>query len=256
MNDLVTSAFSGLSPAALVIMIAGLFLASLARGYSGFGFSAVLVASWSLAGQPVRAVVLALVMEVTASILQAVSVWRDVPWKRVALLLGGAAVGTPVGVQLLTILPEPNLRLGIAGFVLISALALMSGWKLKRKAAASSTTGVGILSGICNGAVAMGGLPVALFLTADGDSPQRIRAAVVAYFFLLDIMGLFWLTQSGIATPLALRDAVLALPVLVIGMWLGTRHFLGATPEGFRRVTLILLASIALLTMLRVLIGL
>ena len=41
MNDLFTSAFSGLSPTALVIMIAGLFLASLARGYSGFGFSAV-----------------------------------------------------------------------------------------------------------------------------------------------------------------------------------------------------------------------
>ena len=38
--------------------------------------------------------------------------------------------------------------------------------------------GVGAASGVCNGAVAMGGLPVAIFLTADGDSPKAIRAAV------------------------------------------------------------------------------
>jgi len=73
-------------------MIVGLVLASLARGFSGFGFSAILVTSWSIVTEPARAIALALVLEVTASIFQAFSVWNDIPWRRVAFLLGGAAI--------------------------------------------------------------------------------------------------------------------------------------------------------------------
>ena len=59
---------------------------------SGFGFSALLVASWSLVTDPAKAVALALIMEVTASVFQAFSVWKDIPWRRVGLLIAGAIV--------------------------------------------------------------------------------------------------------------------------------------------------------------------
>ena len=238
--------FSGLSPVALAVMGAGLFLASLARGYSGFGFSAVLVASWSLVTEPSRAVALALVMEVIASIIQAFSVWRTIPWRRVGCLIGGAALGTPAGVWLLAHVQPHLMKLGIAVFVLVSAMALLAGFQFKRKATAAGTAAIGVVSGVANGAVAMGGLPVALFLTADGDSPARIRAAVIAYFFLLDIMGLAYLAHEGLVGPQTFAHAVVAFPVLVIGVWLGARHFLGATPESFRRTTLWILIGLAL----------
>ena len=86
------------SPVALAVMFIGLFIASLARGYSGFGFSAVLVSSWSLVGVPARAIGVALLLEVIASCVQAFSVWRDIPWRRVVFLLMGAAIGTGPGV--------------------------------------------------------------------------------------------------------------------------------------------------------------
>jgi uncharacterized membrane protein YfcA len=44
---------------------------------------------------------------------------------------------------------------------------------------------------------------------------------------------------------------VAALPILLVGMWLGTRHFLGATPRSFRRVTLLLLIALAVLGIAR-----
>lgn len=245
----ILAALDGLSPLALGVMLAGLILASLARGYSGFGFSALLVASWAIVTDPAKAVALALVMEVTASVFQAFSVWKDIPWKRVGLLISGAVIGTPLGVYLLANTDGRLLRFGIAGFVLIAALALLSGWKLKARANAAGTAGVGVASGICNGAVAMGGLPVAVFLTADGDSPKAIRAAVVAYFFLLDIVGLIFLSREGLVGAETFSLAVLSLPVLLIGMWAGGRQFLGATPEGFRRVTLGLLIGLALIGM-------
>lgn len=245
----------GLSPAAIAIMLAGLVLASLARGYSGFGFSALLVASWSLVTNPAKAVALALIMEVTASVFQAFSVWKDIPWKRVGLLIAGAALGTPIGVHLLANTDERLLRMGLAGFIFLAAIALLSGWKLKRRANQLGTAGVGVASGVCNGAVAMGGLPVAIFLTADGDSPKAIRAAVVAYFFLLDIVGLIFLSREGLVDGQSFSLAILCLPVLLVGMWAGGRHFLGATPEGFRRVTLGLLLVLSLIGMARAIWG-
>jgi len=96
----------------------------------------------------------------------------------------------------------------------------------------------------------MGGLPVALFLTADGDSPARIRAAVVAYFFL-DIIGLYFFSRSGLTDSDTVGLAALSLPILLIGIVLGTRHFIAATPEQFRKITLIMLACLAVVGLAR-----
>ena len=242
-----------LTAAAFAVMLAGLALGALARGYSGFGFSAILVSSWALVTDPARAVVVALCLEVTASILQAVSVWKHVPWKRVGLLMAGAIIGTPIGVYLLATMPREPLKLVIAVFVLISAALLLKGFKLRRKTSGRGTAAVGVASGVANGAVAMGGLPVALFLTAGDDTPQQIRAAVIAYFFLLDITGLIFLARQKLVSADTISLVLISLPVLALGVWLGGRHFLGTTPDAFRRTTLVLLMVIAALGIVRAL---
>jgi len=232
-------------------MLAGLILASLARGYSGFGFSAVLVSSWSLVTDPGKAIAVTVLLEIVASILQAFSVWKEIPWKRVLLMLAGASPGMVLGILVLQSVPIDLLKLGLAVFVLLAAILLFRGWKLKTRANDLGTFAVGIMSGIVNGAIGMGGLPVALFLTADGDSPAKIRASVTAYFFLLDMVGLILFSQAGIVSPDSFIAAAMCFPVLLIGMALGTRHFLGATPEGFRRITLFMLMGIALIGIAR-----
>ena len=180
-----------------------------------------------------------------SSCVQAFSVWRDIPWRRVVFLLFGAAIGTGPGVFLLSNIPAEHIKLGLSLFVFAAAILLLRGWKLRKKANDKGALAVGIASGVANGAVGMGGLPVALFLTADGDTPAKIRASVTAYFFLLDIMGLAFLFNAGLVDDDTLKTAILAFPVLMIGMTLGARHFLGATAEGFRRITLLMLIFIA-----------
>jgi uncharacterized protein len=200
-------------------------------------------------------VAVALVLESTASVLQAVSVWRDIPWRRVGLLIAGAIVGTPFGAHLLAVADERWLRLGIALFILAAATMLLAGLRLRVRGTPLAVMAVGVASGACNGAVAMGGLPVAVFLTAEGNEPRVIRALVIAYFFLLDLTGLLFLSREGLVGPGTLTLAAACLPVLVAGMWLGGRHFLGATADGFRRVTLGLLVLLALAGIARALLG-
>jgi uncharacterized protein len=243
-----------LTAGALTVMLVGLAIGAIARGYSGFGFSAILVSSWALVTDPARAVVVALCLEIAASIMQAVSVWQEIPWKRVGLLMAGAVIGTPMGAYVLANTPQEPLKLAIAVFVFISAALLFFGFKLRGKAYGSRTAAVGVASGVANGAVAMGGLPVALFLTAEGDRPHQIRAAVIAYFFLLDITGLIFLARESVITADMLSLAALSLPVVALGVWLGGKRFLGTSPDVFRRTTLLMLMGIAAIGMARALI--
>jgi uncharacterized membrane protein YfcA len=232
---------------ALIFMILGLLAASFARGYSGFGFSAILVASWSLVAPPSFPVTVAVMLEVSASVMQAASVWRHVDWRRIGLLLAGAVVGSPFGVAVLTLAPASTVRLLIATLLLLCCCALLVGFRLAKPVGTAGEVAVGGISGLVNGATAMGGLPVAIFLAASSIAPATMRASFIAYFFALDIIAGSLLAREGVLGSQALATALFCVPCLILGLVLGARHFLSATPDEFRRHTLWLLVALALI---------
>ena len=59
---------------------------------------------------------------------------------------------------------------------------------------------LGILSGVCNGAAAVGGLPVATFLTAMNLSMTLLRATLVLFFFGTEIVFILSATGHGLFT--------------------------------------------------------
>ncbi len=233
------------SPLAALVMLTGIALAALARGYTGFGSSALIVASWSLVADPVRAVALALIFEVAASIVQAREVRHWVPWRKVFVVLAAAIAGTPAGIAILAFAPREMLKLGIAIFVLIASVILFAGFRIKKAPGTTENIAIGLFSGTVNGATSMGGLPVALFFTASIDSPQEIRAAMVAYLCLLDIFGIGMLAASGLVTAVTVFDFLIAMPILFAGLWLGGKGFAIASPQMFRKVVLALLITLA-----------
>jgi uncharacterized protein len=239
----------------LVVLTCGLLVAAFARGYTGFAFSALLVASWSLVAPPSLSVAVAVLLEVSASVLQAASVWRQVDWRRVGLLLAGAAIGMPFGVALLSIADAGVLRVLIASLLLVCGCALLAGRVLTRQVGAAGQAGVGAISGFVNGATAMGGLPVALFLAASSVSPTTMRATFIAYFFALDILTASLMGRQGILDVHTLVVALICLPGLALGLWLGGRHFLSASEAQFRRQTLWLLILLAAVGMARAAVG-
>ena len=74
---------------------------------------------------------------------------------------------------------------------------------------------------------------------------------VIAYFFLLDITGLIFLARESVITSDMLSLAAISLPITALGVWLGGRRFLGATPDSFRRTTLLMLMGIAAIGIVR-----
>ena len=231
-------------------MALAFLVAAFVRGYSGFGFSALVVASSSLVTNPLNFVAVVMFCEFLMTFQQWSGVWRDIDWRRVVTLMLGAVVGLPIGLWALTGVGIDAARAIVAIYVLAMCAVLLAGWNLKRPQGAAPHLAVGVLSGLAN-APGMGGLPVATFFAAQGVAPNVFRATLIAYFAVLDLYSAPLMWWHGMVTWDTLIAAGLSLPIIGIGIWAGGRHFLNTDPQDFRRFAILLLAGLAVMGLLK-----
>lgn len=233
-----------LGPLALAWLALAILVAGFVRGYSGFGFSALLIAASSLVTNPLNFVAVVVILETVMSLQAAKRAGPDVDWRRVWWLLGGAALGLPLGLWILTGVSEDTARAVVSGYVLVMCAVLLAGWRLRAEVRGAGNGLAGVVSGLAN-APGMGGLPVAAFFAAQPMQANVFRATLIAYFPLLDIYSapLYW--YAGLVSWDTLTAALIALPLTLLGNWLGGRHFFGTDPQEFRRFAIVLLAGLA-----------
>ncbi len=233
-----------------VWMAAAVMVAALIRGYSGFGYSALLIASSSLVTNPLNFVAVVVILETAMSLQAARGVAQEVDWRRVWLLMAGAAIGLPLGLWALTGISEDAARAVISAYVLVMCLILLAGWRLRAEVRGAPNFGMGIISGLAN-APGMGGLPIAAFFAAQPIPANVFRATLIAYFPLLDLYSAPLYYWHGLVSWDTIWAAVLCLPLSFLGNWLGSRHFLSTDPQEFRRFAIVLLAGLAVMGLLK-----
>ncbi|WP_022705279.1 sulfite exporter TauE/SafE family protein [Pseudorhodobacter ferrugineus] len=239
-----------LTPLTAAYMAVVLFGAAFVRGYSGFGFAALTVTGASLVTSPLHMVGVVLILDFLMIFQQWTGISRDVDWRRVGPLVAGAAVGVPIGLWAITQVPPDAARAVMAVYVLVMCAVLLRGFVISRPQGVGHHGGMGVISGLAN-AVGMGGLPVATYFTAQGLGARGFRATLIAYFALLDgvtVPLMWWHGLIGWDTLVAVAGG---LPIVVLGAWLGGRHFFGTDPQEFRRFAIGLLAVLAVLALIK-----
>ena len=240
----------GFSPELIAALSIGLLGAAYVRGYSGFGFSALFIAWASHWTNPVPLVPVVFTCEILMTAFQARGIRGHVDWRRVGFLVVGAAVAVPVSVYAISSASENGARLAVSIIIMAMSLILLSGWSFRNKIGDLGHSVVGGISGLCNGA-GVGGLPVVAFLAAQPVAPSRFRATMIVYLTMLDAITLPVMYAVGLITRDTFVAALMAMPILGLGLWLGGRRFSSASPEGFRRLAIILLFTLASLGILR-----
>ena len=240
----------GLDTWGAVWLGAAIFVAAFVRGYSGFGFAALTVSAAGVIGDPRPAVGLVVICDLIMTLQQGWGIRAGIDWRRVAALSAGALFGVPAGVAILSGISADLARGLIAVYVLAMCAALARGWRMERAAGAPAHGGIGLLSGLANGA-GVGGLPVAAFMAAQPIAAPAFRATLIAYFTLMDLWTLPVMLRAGMIGRETAAAVALALPVMGLGLWLGGRHFLNAAPQDFRRFAIALLALLAVIGLAR-----
>jgi uncharacterized protein len=233
----------------LAISSTAIFLAAIVRGFSGFGFSLLGITAISLLLPPREIVPTIFLLEVAASINMIPGIWREIDWRSIRWLLLGYVIALPFGIFALARFPEPPMQLAMSVFVFITAVMMLRGFRLERTPGAAATTFTGAASGIFNGAFGIGGPPVVLFYFSTPAAAAVSRASVIAFFLSTDILGLGGHYYEGLITAQSFAQFLAWLPALLVGIWVGAHFFRRVNQALFRRLVLIILMVLALLTL-------
>ena len=235
----------GLPPPAWVLALIVILLGGVVRGFGGFGASMVWVVGLSLVLPPATAIPTALVLEVLASVQLLPGVWRQVHWRSLRWLLAGAVIGTPGGIWLLTVVPVAPMRILLSCAVLAAAAGLASKFRPAALPGPAATTVVGGVSGVLNGAFAMGGPPAILMYFSSPGAAAAGRATLVAYFLGTDLWGTATAAVGGLITAPLIGQIAVLFPVSLGGVAVGSWLFGRTRSADSRRYALWLLAALS-----------
>ena len=229
-----------------------ILLASLVRGFSGFGFSASSVSLLSFILPPKEIVPIILLLEIIASFFMIPSIWKKINWKFVFYLLLGVILGTPIGINLLSILDPKFAHLIIASTVLIFAILLLKGYKNTKLNHNVSKFFVGSVAGTVNGFGTLAGLPIALYLLIISAEPAVIRASLAALFFFTDFYALILAYFKDILNLTVIYRTLPLILVVPIGVALGTKLFTDSSKESYKKYVLYFLIIISIFGFIKV----
>ncbi|RLK51119.1 hypothetical protein DFR31_1035 [Alkalispirillum mobile] len=239
MESLVTS--GELTPGIVAYATLAVFLAGIVRGYTGFGFSALVLLLLSLVFPPAAVVPVLLLLEIIASLHMLPAVWRQVDRRILTWLMLGSCISVPAGVFLLASLPDDMMRLIISLLVLASALLLWTGFRFRSEAGRGLVFGTGIVSGAMTGAAGVGGLIVVVMFLSANVSIVVVRATMVAFLLLKDILTIGVAGAYALVSTYTLLVAGAMVVPLFIGIKVGHRLFNVANPDRFKQFVLVLL---------------
>jgi uncharacterized protein len=241
---------------AVLIVTAGVFLAGLLRGFTGFGLALAAVPILALALPPQQVVPVIVGLQLMAGVIDLPLAWRTADWRAILPLTCAMVVCTPIGLFVLAFMSADVARLAIGALIFLSIGVLLRGVRLPEHPPGWVGLMVGAVSGVMNGMAAMAGPPAVVYFLALHHPPRVMRASAISYFVLTAVAAVVPLTWRGLATWETTLWALTALPGLLFGQWLGALGFRRASATTHRRVAMLTLTVLATLLTARALLAL
>jgi len=228
------------------------FIASIIRGFNGFGFSATCISGFSFILPAIEIVPIILALEVIISIFMVPYIWNKIDWNFVFKLLIGITIGSPIGLYLLKHLDPDTTHLSVCLLVIFFSILLMKGYSNQKINDNYGKFFTGIISGILNGLTTLGGMPVALFLLTTSIQPAVIRGSLAALFFLTDIYAFTLSFFAGIVDMTTFHRILPLIIILPVGVYIGDKFFVRAKEETYRKIVFNFLIIISIIGIFRI----
>lgn len=234
----------------LAIAAAIAILAGLMRGFAGFGSVMMTAPPYAILFGPLEMIGVISLMEFAANFQLVPGALRDVEWRFVRPLAIGAALGMPLGSAILLNADTDMLTRAIAIIVIVFVGVLMTGWRYTGEKKPAVALGLGAISGGMMTTTAIGGPPVLLYMLSGPDAAYRNRANIIVYFGITGVLMLGVLFAIDIIHWSTFWRAVVLTPAFVGATWLGTRMFRKSSEKLYRRVALVVLLCIGVISLL------
>ena len=237
----------------IIFILFTVFIASIIRGFNGFGFSATCISGFSFILPAIEIVPIILILEVLISIFMIPYIWKKIDWSFVSKILVGIIIGSPIGLILLKYLDSEITHLSVCIIIIFFSLLLMKGYTNQNINNNFGKFFTGIVSGTLNSLTTLGGMPVALFLLVTSIQPAIIRASLAALFFLTDIYAFILSFFAGIVDWLTIYRTIPLIVILPIGVYIGNKFFVKSKEKTYRKVVFYFLIIVSIIGIIRIL---
>ncbi|NEU31752.1 sulfite exporter TauE/SafE family protein [bacterium LRH843] len=221
------------------IFIVIILIASILQTSTGFGFSVLATPFLLLIFTPTEAIQINLVLSLVISIALIVKVRKDIDigiLKRFAI---GSGMGLPIGIIIFLLIDINKLKLGISLIILALTTMLMLKFRIKQNK--KRDLAVGGLSGLLTTSIGMPGPPLLLYFSGTDTEKEKLRGTTLAFFLFIYFLSLVIQVIFVGTNKTIWVSSGFALPIVLIGLYVGQLLFKWINQKIFRLFTYIIL---------------
>jgi uncharacterized protein len=233
---------------AFVWLMAIVLVAGIVRGFAGFGTGLIVSPACAALFSPQAALITLFILDLGPSNLLVLQAWKYVRWREVIPMSIGNALLFPAGLLFLKFGDPLLLRWAITIVVLAFVALLLSGFRYAGERKFPVSVAVGSMAGFLSGFAGIPGPPVILYWMAAAATHGVVRANLIMFFALGEIISGIGLWLGGIfALRYVLMGAIACLPYL-LGLLLGSALFRLASERAYRTVAIVMVTAAAILS--------
>lgn len=229
----------------LVWLTLAVFVAGCVRGFTGFGTAMVYMPVAAQFLNPFAALTTLTLIDVIGPLPNIPRAFRQAHRRDILRLCLGLLVALPAGVLVLSLVAPFVFRYAVSMVTLVLLILLVAGVRYHGALRHWMIYGVGMLGGFLAGSTGLAGPPVIMLYMASRHAAKVVRANLMLYLFLVDILMLATLWVMGRLDPGAIvLGFCLAVPYLV-GNVVGALLFRPDLEKLYRAVAYIVIAGSA-----------
>lgn len=243
--------YKGLKMNEAYFIVSGLLItlaAAIVQGMTGFGFALLAMPLLSLFLPLDQAVPMVVMLSLVTNVFVLCETFRLIDLKKIWILIVSGIVGIPLGVYLLKVMNPDILKTAVGCTILVTAVAMVRGFKVQITNETASFALVGLLSGVLNGSISLSGPPVVLFLSNQGTEKNRFRGNLALCALITNIITVVTMLIGGIIQASTVIFTLEMLPALIFGVLAGMKAAGKVDEVLFRKVTLYLISVLGIWT--------
>lgn len=220
----------------LVTTLLILFFAGLIKSTLGFGEALIAIPLLTLTLGIQRAAPLAGLVGLTLAVMIAARNWQGIDFRTSRRLLVAAAIGVPLGIWGLKVLPEAFMTAGLGVVLIATGLYNLFAPTMLTLEDSRWSYLFGLFAGMLGGAYSTAGPPVVVYGAMRRWSPAHFRVTLQGFFLPMSVLIVVGHMSVGLWTKEVLQIFLLSVPLLLLAYWLGTRLNRAISPQQFERL--------------------
>jgi uncharacterized membrane protein YfcA len=197
-----------MTPAVILVLT----FATLIRSAFGFGEALIAVPLLALLMPVEIAAPTAALVSITVAVVVLLQDWSDVDRPAVVRLIVSTVAGIPLGLVVLTKLPDPLVKGALGSLIVAFAAFSLMRHRQHHLADERRAWLFGFAAGVLGGAYGMNGPPLVVYGVLRGWEPQKFRATLQGYFLPASAAGMVGYSIAGLWTPTVTHFYVMSLP--------------------------------------------